>query len=106
MANESVWLGLKMDPRYPGGYPNYQPQNSFTRDPETNSEFTPENGWLEDDPLGMTYFQGLLLLVSGRVSEVKTIKHTFISLDVSNFKLPSTGCEFLAKYQRIQEISM
>ena len=29
----------------------------------------PENGWLEDDPLllGEAYFQGLLLLVSGRV---------------------------------------
>ena len=38
--------------------------------PETNSEFTPENGWLEDDPFlwgQKAYFQVLLLLVSGRV---------------------------------------
>ncbi len=31
------------------------------RDPKTNSEFTPENGWLEYKPflLGRAYFQGL-----------------------------------------------
>ena len=37
--------------------------------PETNSEFTPENGWLEDDRFlwgQKAYFQVLLLLVSGR----------------------------------------
>ncbi len=34
--------------------------------PETN--IAPENGWLEDVfPIGKAYFQGLLLLVSGRV---------------------------------------
>ena len=35
--------------------------------PET--DIAPENGWLEDDPflLEKAYFQGLLLLVSGRV---------------------------------------
>ena len=32
-------------------------QMNFTL-PETNSEFTPENGWLEDYfPFGMAYFQ-------------------------------------------------
>ena len=37
--------------------------------PQTNSEFAPENGWLEYYfPIGEAYFQGLLLLVSGRVS--------------------------------------
>ena len=32
------------------------------RDPETNSEFTPENGWLEYDPflLGFCLFSGAL----------------------------------------------
>ena len=38
--------------------------------PKTNSKFTPENGWLGDDPfiLGQkAYFQGLWLLVSGRL---------------------------------------
>ena len=36
--------------------------------PETNSEFTPENGWLGDKPflLGRSIFRGELL-VSGRV---------------------------------------
>ena len=36
--------------------------------PETNSEFTLKNGWLEDDPflLGRPIFRGELL-VSGRV---------------------------------------
>ena len=35
--------------------------------PESN--IAPENGWLEDEfPLGMAYFQVLLLLVSGRVT--------------------------------------
>ena len=36
---------------------------------ETNSEFAPENGWLEDDPflLGMPIFRGKKL-VSGKVN--------------------------------------
>ena len=39
--------------------------------PETNSEFTPENGWLEYDcfPLGWPIFRGELL-VSRRVNQV------------------------------------
>ena len=42
----------------------------FSTLPKTN--IAPENGWLEYDsfPLGMAYFQGLLLLVSGRVREM------------------------------------
>ena len=39
--------------------------------PETNSEFTPENGWLEYFLVSFwvpAYFQGRLLLVSGRVN--------------------------------------
>ena len=40
--------------------------------PETN--IAPENGWLEDEfPFGMAYFQGFLLLVSGRVTVVFVI---------------------------------
>ena len=41
-----------------------------TRDPETNSKFAPENGWLEDDPASFwvsAHFQGRLLLVLGRL---------------------------------------
>ena len=35
--------------------------------PETNSEFTPENGWLEDDPflLGFGLFSGANCLFEG-----------------------------------------
>ena len=43
--------------------------------PETNSEFTPENGWLEDDPASFwgkkAQFHWLLLLVSGSVHSGK-----------------------------------
>ena len=36
--------------------------------PETNSEFAPENGWLDDEfPFEIASWQVLLLLVSGRV---------------------------------------
>ena len=36
--------------------------------PETNSKFTPENQWLEDEfPFGMAHLQVLSLLVSGSV---------------------------------------
>ena len=42
--------------------------------PETNSEFTPENGWLEDDPFGfgMAQFQGRT--VSFRECNVKYLE--------------------------------
>ena len=45
--------------------------------PETNSEFTPENGWLEYDRflLGPGLFSGAML-VSGRVNQVGK-KHVF-----------------------------
>ena len=46
-------------------YPNQQISTHTL--PETN--MAPDNWWLEDEfPFGMAYFQGLLLLVSGRVS--------------------------------------
>ena len=34
---------------------------------EANSNFAPENGWLEDDPVGITYFSATML-VSGSVA--------------------------------------
>ena len=49
----------------------FHPHGKLTTLPETNSQFAPENGWLEDDRLSFcdpTYFQGRLLLVSGRVT--------------------------------------
>ena len=50
------------------------------------SEFTPENGWLQDDsfPFGVAYFQGLLLLVLGSVVEILclgTIHLTYTNKD-------------------------
>ncbi len=47
--------------------------------PKTNSEFTPENGWLEDE---ISYWEGVFsgdMLVSGRVcsfNRVKVVKST------------------------------
>ena len=44
--------------------------------PETN--IAPEDGWLEYYlPFGMAYFQGRLLLVSGRVECIVSLNHTY-----------------------------
>ena len=54
--------------------------NNLPWDPETNSEFTPKNGWLEDEcfPFGMFFFfRWRLLLVSGSVNvDVITLDKT------------------------------
>ena len=48
----------------------YTIHGSYTL-PETNI-FAPENGWLEYYfPIGMAYFQGLWLFVSGSVWDIK-----------------------------------
>ena len=53
------------------GHSGQSAHNTYSQNitfPETNSEFTPENGWLEDEfPFGLRLrpFSGVELLVSG-----------------------------------------
>ena len=57
--------------------------------PETNSEFAPENGWLEEDPflLGWPIFRGELLVL-GRVSffGVKSVYPSFTQILFGRWK--------------------
>ena len=60
---------------------------------ETNSQFAPENGWLEYDPFlsGSSIFSGYDMLVSGRVCFSACLWHLFIQSFGSRRGIGSVG---------------